>query len=119
MKIDFIPNKQTEKKLLNLPNDVMYKVARMTLDKSMPHIPKSLGKPTSGQLRRSSAIYGVRGSDGEYSIGSVTSYAKYVYVMPDSTNWTTNGTNGKWFSRTFERYGKMMIKQAIEQSKRG
>lgn len=119
MKVEFQPNKATEKALLGLPNDIMYKVARITLDMSMAKVPMSRGKNTSGTLRRSTSLYGVRGSNGDYSIGSATSYAKYVYNMPETTHWTTPGTNSKWFHRTFKVHQATIIKSAIDQTKKG
>lgn len=116
MRVDFQENENTKRKLLVLPDEVMYKVARMTLDMSIKRVPMSRGKVTSGQLRRSTLVYGVRGNDGDYSIGSQTSYAKYVYKMPEGTHWTTPGTHGKWFHRTFKEHGATIIKKALDQS---
>ena len=117
--IEYIPNKKTEKILLELPDDTAYAIARITLDFSMKKVPMSRGKATSGQLRRSTMAYGVRGSNKNYSIGSATSYAKYVYNMPDGTHWTTPGTSQKWFHRMFKRHQATIIKTAISQTKKG
>ena len=119
MNVEFIPNKETEKYMLGLPDKVMYTVARITLDLTMPTIPMSRGKSTSGQLRRSTSVYGVRGSDGDYTIGSATSYAKYVYDMPSTTHWTTTGTNERWFHKTFEKKHNSIVKQAIDRTWKG
>ena len=118
MSVEYKPNLRTEQKLLNMGDTVMYKVARMTLDVAVPHIPMSRGLPTSGQLRRSSMVYGVRGQDGHYTIGSVTSYAIYVYNMPNGTNWTTPNTYGKWFHKTFNAHQKVFIQNAIDQARK-
>ena len=56
MNVEFIPNKETESYMLGLPDKVMYTVARITLDLTMPTIPMSRGKSTSGQLRRSTSV---------------------------------------------------------------
>lgn len=115
--VEFKPNKETERKLLGLPDKVLYKVARITLDFTNPHIPMSRGKRTSGQLRRSTMVYGVRGGNGDYTIGSVTSYAKYVYNMDDATtHWTTDKTYSHWFHRTFKEKQQLIIKNAIDQA---
>lgn len=119
MNVVFEPNKKTEKILLDLPDDIMYAVARITLDMSMKKVPMSRGKSTSGQLRRSTMAYGVRGSNGDYSIGSSTSYAKYVYNMPDSNHFTTPGTSGKWFHKTFKAHQVSIVKTAISRTKKG
>ena len=111
--VEFIPDKQTENKLIHLGDKVAYAVARQTLDYTIPHIPMSRGKSTSGQLRRSTSVYGVRGSNGNYSIGSITSYAKYVYNMGAGTHWTTPGTFGKWFEKVFKDKQTQMIKTAL------
>lgn len=117
MSIEFKPNKETEKKLLGLPDRILYKCARITLDFTNPHIPMSRRKKTSGQLRRSTMIYGVRGGNGDYTIGSVTSYAKYVYNMNNSTtNWTTKDTYSHWFHETFKKKQQLIIKNAIDQA---
>lgn len=120
MKVDYIPDKQTESALLGMPDKVSYAIARITMDMTVPKVPMSRGKNTSGQLRRSTVAYGVRGSNGKYSIGSSTSYATYVYNMDDSkTNWTTPGTHSKWFHRTFEKDHTTIIKTAIDNTWKG
>lgn len=118
-KVDFIPDKNTEDYLLKVGDKFSYRVARITLDMTMPHIPMSRGKSTSGQLRRSSAVYGVRGSNGSYSIGSVTSYANYVYKMGAGTHWTTPKTFGKWFHKVFKDKNQVIIKNALDQVLKG
>ena len=112
MRVEFVPDKRTENVLNNVADKVSYAVARMTLDYTMQHIPLSRGKSTSGQLRRSTSAYGVRGSNGNYSIGSVTSYASYVYVM-QNVHWTTPGTYGKWFHTIYKEKGNLMLKDAL------
>lgn len=120
MRVEFEPNKQTENTLLNLGDKVAYAVARMTLDYSINHVPMSRGKNTSGQLRRSTSLYGVRGSNSNYSIGSATSYAKYVYNMNNATtNWTTPGTNSRWFHETFKKKNQVFLKNAINRYGKG
>jgi hypothetical protein len=117
MNVVFEPNKKTEKILLDLPDDIMYAVARITLDMSMKKVPMSRGKSTSGQLRRSTMAYGVRGSNGDYSIGSSTSYAKYVWVMNnETTNWTTPGTGSQWYINYLKKHGKQLIAESIKEN---
>ena len=113
MKVEFIPDKKTENILENVGDKVSYAVARMTLDYVVPHIPMSKRKRTSGQLRRSTLTYGVRGSNGNYSIGSVTSYASYVYAM-ENVKWTTPDTYGKWFHTIYKEKGTLMLKNAMD-----
>ena len=109
-------NKKTENGLNNIPNDILYAIAKQTLDMSQPIIPKSAIPNHSGTLRRSTASGGVRGGSGDYYIGSYTNYASYVWSMNDATtNWTTPGTHSQWFSRTLKQYSSVIINNAISQ----
>lgn len=99
--------------LKNMPDRIVYQIASMTLDMSFPTIP--MGK--TGNLRKTSKSAGVRGSNGNYYIGSYTNYAKYVWVMPESTHWSTPGTNGEWYKKYWKKHGKSIVKMAIERSK--
>ncbi len=46
----------------------------------------------TGALRDSAAA---SGDEIDYTVD----YAPYVYEMPDGTNWTTEGTSGRWDER--------------------
>ena len=107
--VQVVPNPKTMAGLKVLPDRVMYQIARQTLDRSLTIIPK--GK--TGHLRNTSMAMGVSGSSGNYYIGSYTDYASYVWKMPDSTNWTTPGTNNKWYTRTLKKHGKSITENAI------
>lgn len=107
--VQVVPNPKTMAGLKVLPDRVMYQIARETLDMSQPIIP--LG--ATHKLRGTSMAMGVRGSSGNYYIGSYTSYASAVWDMPDSTNWTTPGTNNKWYTRTLKKHGKSITENAI------
>jgi hypothetical protein len=37
--------------------------------------------------------------------------------MPDKTHWTTPGTNGEWFIRTWKTKGKSITSQAVGRNK--
>lgn len=118
VKAIFEPNLATEKKLNELPNQILYSVARETLDMSYPSIPMSVGRKTSGALRTSSVANGVRSCPGGYYIGSFTDYASYVWQMNDSTtNWTTPGTHSQWYARTLQKNGRTIIDIAISRNK--
>lgn len=104
-------NKKTLNALHKAPDVILYKIASQVLDKSYPMIPKD-----THTMARASKAGGVRGSNGDYYIGSYTRYASHVWVMPDSTNWTTPGTNNKWFSRTLKTYGKTILDSAVNKS---
>lgn len=101
--------------LKKIPDDILYSIARQTLDLSEPMIPMSKIKGHAGTLRRSGFSRGVRGGKGDYYIGSYTKYAKYVWNM-SGVNWTTPGTNNKWYARTLKKYSSTIINNAVNQS---
>ena len=101
--------------LKNIPNDILYTIAKQTLDMSVPMIPMSKIKGHAGTLRRSSISGGVRGGKGDYYIGSYTKYAKRVWNM-ENVNWTTPGTNNKWYARTLKKHSSTIINNSINQS---
>ena len=111
--IDFKENKKTKQMINDMPDQVMRRVARITLDMTEPLIPKDTHK-----MAISTMNYGVRGSNADYYIGSPTAYASSVYVMPDNTNWTTPNTNNKWFHRTYKKNQKIIIDKAISETLR-
>lgn len=113
----FEPNLITEKKLNNLPQDVLYSAARQTLDMSVHIIPMSVGLPTSGSLRRTSMARGVFSVGEGFAIGSFTTYASAVWGMNDlTTNWTTVGTHSQWYARTIKQYGKTILDNAVNRA---
>lgn len=113
----FEPNVLTEQKLRRIPDDVVYKVAKITLDMSIPSIPMSIGLPTSGTLRRTSVQGGVRSYENGYCIGSYTQYASRVWNLDDNTtNWSTPGTHSQWYARTLKEKGKVILENAINQA---
>lgn len=109
--VEFDINRNTMNALKNIPNVIMYKVARQTLDLSYPIIPKDTHK-----MARTSNAMGVRGSSGNYYIGSYTNYASNVWNMSENTNWTTPNTNNKWFTRALKQHGKTILDNAINQA---
>ena len=114
----FEPNLKTEHNLEKLPGEVMYAIAKQTLDMTIPSIPMSIGLPTSGALRRTSMSAGVL-SDGynEYHIGSFTEYASHVWNLNDTTtNWTTTDTHSQWYARTLKQHGKLIIDNAVNRT---
>lgn len=113
----FEPNLLTERKLNELPGEVLYTIARQTLDMSFQTIPLS-NKKNRGNLRVSSLEKGVL-SDGYtgYAIGSFTDYASRVWNMNDlTTNWTTPGTHSQWYARTIKQYGKTILDTAVNRA---
>ena len=110
-------NKKTMKALDQMPDDIVYSIAVQTLDMSIPVIPQSEAVNHKGTLRRKSKAGGVRGSDGDYFIGSYTNYASYVWAMNDeTTNWTTPGTHSQWYTRVLKENGQVIIDNAINQT---
>ena len=101
-----------EQKLKAQPNKVMYAIASITLDMTYPTIPLSNGV-NAGKLRQTSKSAGVRGSNGNYHIGSYTDYAMYVYNRPDNTNWTTPGTIPDWYVRMWNKKGDIILNTAL------
>ena len=117
LQVEFNLNPKAEKGLKTIPDDVLYSIARQTLDMSVNSIPKSVGLSTSGNLRRTSLDGGVRGGNKNYYIGSYTSYAAYVWNMNDSTtNWTTPNTHSQWYMRTLKKNGQTIIDNALTKS---
>lgn len=115
--VEFKPNPKVERGLKEIPDDILYSIARQTLDMSYTTIPKSVGHETSGKLRNKSLEKGVRGSHQDYYIGSYTDYAIYVWNMNDATTkWTTPNTHSQWYTRTLKKSGQTIINNAITRS---
>ena len=115
--VKFTWNKEAKKKLKTVDDEILYDIARMTLDRTYPTIPMSTLKNNSGRLRRSTMEYGVQKGDKGYTIGSNTEYASRVYQMNDSTtNWSTKGTGSKWFGKTWQKEAQIITKQAVERN---
>ncbi len=113
--VEFKWNPKVQNGLKRIPDDILYTIAKQTLDLSVPMIPQSNIVGHSGTLRRSSVSGGVRGGKGDYYIGSYTDYAKHVWNM-ENVNWTTPGTNNKWFARTLKQHSATIINNAIYKS---
>lgn len=101
--------------LMSAPDKMMYAIARQTLDRTFPHIPMSRRKGVV-HMRQTSMAAGVRGSDGNYYIGSYTDYAKYVWVMPRKTHWSEPGTFGKWYQETYKKFMKNIVSVSIKEN---
>ena len=114
---EFQWNKQVQRGLNKIPDDILYTAAKETLDMSVPKIPMSNIKGHSGTLRRSSTAGGVRGGNGDYYIGSFTNYASSVWVMPqNSTNWTNPNSKSKWYAYTLKNHKKTLLDSAINKA---
>ena len=110
-------DKKTMKVLDRFPSKFLYSMASQTLDLGYVTIPLSDQK-NRGRLRSSSRAYGVKQhTDTDFSIGSQTDYAAYVWVMNnETTNWTTQGTGSEWYARTLKEKQDLMVANAIEEA---
>lgn len=109
VKVNWYPGKKKE--VLEASDKIMYAIARQTLDRSLIHIPFK-----SGKMRQTSMAAGVRGSDGNFYVGSYTDYAKYVWVMPRKTHWSEPGTFGKWYQETYKKFMKNIVSISIKEN---
>lgn len=99
-------NNNTIDKLKNMPDKITYAVARQTLDR----IGSSKITPyKTGKMEETMFSTGVKGSDGNYSIGNYTNYASYVYKFPQSVNWTNPLSKAKWFETFWKSQGKSVL----------
>lgn len=111
---EFQWNEKTRKGLNKVPDDILYSVARMTLDYTVSQklIPRDTGK-----MERSSISGGVRGSSGDFYIGSFTNYASRVWNLPQATtNWTNPTSKSQWYAYTLKKYGTSIIDNSINKS---
>lgn len=106
-------NPSLEKNLDQFQDEVIYEVARETLDRTIPVIPYF-----KGELMNSTLAYGVKGSNKDYTIGSQTAYASRVWKFNDATtNWTTTGTHSKWFEYIWKKDHDNIVSNVIERNK--
>ena len=91
---------------------MVFAIASDTLKESESTIPMR-----TGAMRKSSISAGVKGSNMDYYIGSYTSYATHVWNFPDNTNWTTPGTNNRWYERVWREKGTLITFNAVERNK--
>lgn len=110
--IQFKPNEKTMQGLKKVPDVALYSIARQVLDMSLTTIPRN-----TGEMRFSSMSAGVRGTTGDYYIGSYTDYASYVWNMNDNTtNWTEPGTHSQWYLRTIKEKGTTIVDNALSRA---
>ena len=105
-------NPKLEPTLTQVSDKMIYAIAKETLTQSESVIPLRTGK-----MRKSSITAGVKGSNKDYYIGSYTNYASRVWNFPDNTNWTTPGTNNRWYERVWKEKGTLIQKNAVERNK--
>ena len=113
LSVEFKWNPVVQKGLQKIPDDILYEIAKQTLDMTLSN--ESIPYKT-GDLYRSSASGGVRGGKGDYYIGSYTKYAKHVWNMPQSTNWTNKKSKSKWYAYNLKKYSATIINNSITKS---
>lgn len=121
MKVELKWNRQTKKLLETLPDKIIREIALETLNLTTPTIPMSSALErnlTRGRLRRETVASGVQKNNNTYYLESPTYYANYVYNFNDSTtNWSTPNTHSKWFERTWQKQGNLIVDRAVERNK--
>ena len=108
-----IPKEMPVKQLDNFIDKTVYNTARITLDRTAPHIPR-----LSGDMERAIAGYGVRGHNKSYDLGyTSTNYAPIVWDYPqNTTNWTNPLSYSKWFITEFKNSKDKITRQAVNQA---
>lgn len=107
-------DKSIKKKIEQMPNRVVYGIARATLDQvgSMQVTPY-----LTGNMERTMYAGGVKKDAEGYYIGNFTDYASYVYKMPQSTNWTRPGSRTHWFENVWLQKGEAITNETIARYK--
>ena len=107
-------NKTIKKKIEQMPDRMMYAIARTTLDNvgAMQVTPY-----LSGRTEQSMFYRGVQKDANGYYIGNFTDYASYVYKMPQSTNWTRPSTKAQWFETVWNQKGEAITNECIARYK--
>lgn len=108
-------NKSTMNRLNKLPDNIVYEIARQTLDR----VGSSKITPyRTGKMERTMFSEGVkRNLSGVYTIGNYTDYAIYVYGMPQNTNWTNPKSRAKWFDWYWKAHGKSVFNEVVGRNK--
>ena len=107
---EFQWNPQIRPFLKRVPDEILYSIARQTLDMA---VSKEYVPWRTGDMMMTGMENGVRGGNGDYWIGNFTNYASSVWKMPQSTNWTNPQSKSKWYAYTLNRHGKTIIDNAI------
>jgi hypothetical protein len=115
MTFDITWLKELPRKELNgFEDEVVYRVARMTLDFTIPHIPY-----LTGRLQKASLSFGVQGNDKVYSLGATADapYARAVYNYSQTdTNWTNPRSYSKWFETEYYNQREVILGNSVSAS---
>lgn len=107
-------NNKTMKELEQMPDKIMYAVARQYLDR----VGSSKVTPyKTGRMQGTMYSNGVRGSNKNYYIGNFTDYAGYVYGFSDSVNWTNPLSKAQWFETYWKSQGKSILDNVVARYK--
>lgn len=111
-----MPKELPVKELAQYCDDVVFNVARATLDftNSKGHFPY-----LTGELNRASMAEGVvKESYATYHLGaSGVNYAPAVWDYPQNTNWTNPNTYAQWFITEFKNDKELIMEQAVSRAK--
>ena len=107
-------NDKTMQELKHLPDKEVYAIARQFLDRvgSAKVTPYKTGKTEMSMYSS-----GVKGSNGNYSIGNYTNYAGYVYAFLQSVNWTNPLSKAQWFETFWKSQGKSILDNVVARYK--
>lgn len=110
-----MPKELPVKELTQYCDDVVFNVARATLDftNSKGHFPY-----LTGELNRASMAEGVvKESYATYHVGaSGVNYAPAVWNYPQNTNWTNPNTYAQWFITEFKNDKELIMYQAVSRA---
>lgn len=119
IKVDVeIPRELPVRELNQYVDDVVFNVARITLDftnskQRFPYL--------TGELNRASMAEGVVSEgDKTYYLGAAgVDYAPDVWEYPQSTNWTNPNTYAQWYMTEYENEKERITSLAVENAKKG
>lgn len=103
-------DKSVKNLIEQMPDKVIYAIARMTLD-TIGYMQVTPYK--TGEMERTMYSAGVQKDSDGYYIGNHTDYASYVYKMPQSTNWTRKSSKAQWFENVWNMRGESITNECI------
>ena len=114
-----IPKDLFVKDIDKFEDNVIHNAARITLDytnskKRFPYL--------TGELNKASMSQGVtKEGKNTYWLGvdETVDYAKYVWDMPEGTNWTNKATYHQWYLTEFKNEKELIMNVAVDNAKKG
>lgn len=118
VKVEF-PKELPIKQLAQYCDDVVFNVARATLDftntdERFPHLSGDLQDASiaEGVVKEGYAVYHV-GAEG-------VDYAPYVWKMPQKkTHWTNDRTYAQWYLKVYKEKKEIILDKAVSFAKKG